>query len=120
MDYASERQRRHFLLRGTIGEIRAVPSGGDVTLRCLAESVAIAAQVGPSPREKFAKATKPILTARASSLVTLIYRDMQNGLPVNRTFCISVEGAQTRPRHAAPRRRDAATVDLPEPTVAKA
>ena len=70
------------LLRGTVGEIEAVTGGPDVTLRCLAESVAIAAESGHPPREKFANATKSILTARASSLVSSMYRDMQNGQPV--------------------------------------
>lgn len=55
------------LLRGTVGEIEAVTGGPDVTLRCLAELVAIAAELGHPPREKFANATKSILTARASN-----------------------------------------------------
>ena len=110
------------LLRGTIGEIEAVPSGADVTLRCLAKSVAMDDELGHPPREKFAKATKPILTARAASLRDL---DLPRHAkwPASRSRAHSrrshVEGAQTRPRHAAPRRRDGATVDLPEPTVAK-
>jgi hypothetical protein len=79
---AGERGAATCLLRGTVGEIEAAEGGADVTLRCLAETTAVAAASGHPPREKFVEGTKTILTARGSGLVTSMYRDMQNGLPV--------------------------------------
>jgi 2-dehydropantoate 2-reductase len=70
------------LLRGTVGEIEAVEGGADVTLRCLAETSAVAAASGYPPRERFIEGTKTILTARGSGLSTSMYRDMRNGLPI--------------------------------------
>ena len=70
------------LLRGTIGEIEAVEGGADSTLRCLAETAAIAEASGYPPRPAFLDGTRAMLTEKGSSLATSMYRDMQNGLPV--------------------------------------
>ena len=70
------------LMRGNVGEIEAAAGGVGVTLRCLAETTAVAAASGFPPRERFLEGTKTILTARGSGLATSMYRDMQHGLPV--------------------------------------
>ncbi len=70
------------LLRGNVGEIEAAEGGADATLRCLSESTAIAAASGYPPREPFVAGTQAMLTAKGSGLATSMYRDMQNGLPV--------------------------------------
>ena len=70
------------LMRGNIGEIEAVEGGADTALRCLAETSAVAAASGYPPRGGYVAGTQAILTAKGSKLSTSMYRDMQNGLPV--------------------------------------
>ena len=70
------------LMGGNIGEIEAVEGGADTALRCLAETSAVAAASGYPPRGGYVAGTQAILTAKGSKLSTSMYRDMQNGLPV--------------------------------------
>ncbi len=100
------------LLRGTVGEIEAAEGGADVTLRCLAETTAVAAASGHPPREKFVEATKTILTARGSGLVTSMYRDMQNGLPVEVEHILGDLTSRARKLGLDTPLLDAATVQL--------
>ncbi len=70
------------LLGGDVGEIEAAEGGAEATLRCLAETTAVAAASGYPPRDAFVAGTKTMLTAKGSNLATSMYRDMRNGLPV--------------------------------------
>ncbi len=100
------------LLRGTVGQIEAADGGAEVTLRCLAETVAIAAASGHPPREKFVEGTKTILTARGSGLVTSMYRDIQNGLPVEVEHILGDLTSRARRLGLDTPLLDAATVQL--------
>ncbi len=100
------------LLHGTVGEIEAAEGGADVTLRCLAEATAVAAASGHPPRQKFVEGTKTILTARGSGLGTSMYRDMQNGLPVEVEHILGDLTSRARRLGLDTPLLDAATVQL--------
>jgi len=70
------------LLRGTVGEIEAVPGGTELALRFLAEAVGVAAASGYPPREAFLARTRGMLTAKGSGFASSMYRDLQGGAPV--------------------------------------
>jgi len=70
------------LMRGTIGEIEAVPGGADLALGILAESTAVARASGYPPGDEFLTRTKGALTARGSGLASSMYRDLQQGRSV--------------------------------------
>jgi 2-dehydropantoate 2-reductase len=70
------------LMRGTIGDIEAVPGGVALTLRLLAECSAVAAASGYAPREAFTKRATAMFTAKGSQSASSMYRDLQNGAAV--------------------------------------
>ncbi len=70
------------LMRGTVGEIEAAPDGADFALRFLAEIVAVATAAGYKPGEDFLVRTRATVTAPGSAQVPSMYRDLQQGLPV--------------------------------------
>jgi 2-dehydropantoate 2-reductase len=70
------------LLRGNIGEIAAVPGGADLSLSALRECAAIAAACGYPLSEAFLAAKSSQLAAPASSLTSLMYRDLKEQAPV--------------------------------------
>jgi 2-dehydropantoate 2-reductase len=100
------------LLRGNVGEIEAVAGGSGVTLRCLAETSAIASASGYPPREKFIEGTKTILTAEGSGLATSMYRDLQHGLPVEVEHILGDLARRARELGIDTPLLDAATVQL--------
>lgn len=65
------------LLRGSIGEIEAVPGGAALALGFLAETTSVAAASGYAPRTVFTARARGILTAKGSSFAPSMYRDMQ-------------------------------------------
>lgn len=70
------------LMRGTIGEVVAVPGGSALTTDVLAEAAAIAAAAGhPVPAAALA-ATTSTITQEGSAFVPSMYRDLSEGLPV--------------------------------------
>jgi 2-dehydropantoate 2-reductase len=69
-------------LRGTVGEIEAVPGGAELALRFLAESAGVAAASGYAPREVFLTRARGMLTAKGSGFASSMYRDLQGGAPV--------------------------------------
>jgi 2-dehydropantoate 2-reductase len=70
------------LMRGTVGEIAAVPGGADLGAAMLAEATAVSAAAGyPVPADSLAAATAR-MTAAGSSLASSMYRDLSDGLPV--------------------------------------
>jgi 2-dehydropantoate 2-reductase len=70
------------LLRGTVGEIEAVPGGADLALRFLAETTAVATASGYPPGTAFAGRVRGMLTAKGSGFASSMYRDLQGGGPV--------------------------------------
>jgi 2-dehydropantoate 2-reductase len=65
------------LLRGSIGEIAAVPGGADLSLSTLRECAAIAGACGYPPAEAFLAERSSQLTAPGSSLTSSMYRDLE-------------------------------------------
>ncbi len=70
------------LMRGNIGEITAAPGGTDFALAFLAEVVSVVNAVGQPPSEQFLAVARATLTAKGSSQTSSMYRDLQNGSPV--------------------------------------
>jgi 2-dehydropantoate 2-reductase len=70
------------ILDGNVGEIEAAEGGAAMSLRCLAETTAIAAASGYPPRDAFLEGIREILTAKGSDQATPMYRDMKSGLRV--------------------------------------
>jgi 2-dehydropantoate 2-reductase len=70
------------LMRGSIGEIVAAPGGPDFVQRFLAEVVAAVTAAGHAPRAKFLDLTRKLLLAEGSALTSSMYRDLQQGRPV--------------------------------------
>jgi 2-dehydropantoate 2-reductase len=65
------------LLRGTVGEIEALPNGAELALKFLAETVSVATASGYPPRDAFMTRTRAMLTAKASPWAPSMYRDLQ-------------------------------------------
>jgi 2-dehydropantoate 2-reductase len=70
------------LMRGTIGEIVAVPGGADLSLKVLDESAAVATACGYKPSEALLSRHAGALTAPGSPLTSSMYRDLRKGAPV--------------------------------------
>jgi 2-dehydropantoate 2-reductase len=64
------------LLRGSIGEIAAIPGGAEISLSILRECVAIAAACGYTMPEEFVGEKSRQLTASGSTLTSSMYRDL--------------------------------------------
>ncbi|QGZ51952.1 2-dehydropantoate 2-reductase [Streptomyces sp. QHH-9511] len=88
------------LMRGTVGEVNAVPGGTELGPAVLAEAAAVAAAAGRPVPESERAATLGIVTAAGSSMVPSLYRDLVAGRPtevehlfgdlVNRARALSV------------------------------
>jgi 2-dehydropantoate 2-reductase len=70
------------LMRGTIGEIEAVPGGAGLARAMLDECVAVARACGHAPSEEFIEPTAKFLTTPGSPAASSMYRDMSGGLNV--------------------------------------
>jgi 2-dehydropantoate 2-reductase len=70
------------LLRGTIGEVQAVPGGADVTHRLLKEVTDVVDTVGVKPSDAFLSRARTILTASGSKQASSMYRDLERGSPI--------------------------------------
>jgi 2-dehydropantoate 2-reductase len=70
------------LMRGSIGELEAVHGGREFALAFIDEVVAIVRGVGKPPRDAFLAMTRAMLTAKGSALTASMYRDLQQGAPV--------------------------------------
>jgi 2-dehydropantoate 2-reductase len=70
------------LLRGTVGEIEAVPNGAALALKFLKEVTDIATASGFPPRDPFLQRARTTLTTKGSPFATSMYRDLQAGAPV--------------------------------------
>jgi 2-dehydropantoate 2-reductase len=70
------------LMRGTIGEIVAVPGGADLSLKALDESAAVATACGHQPSEALLSRHAGALTAPGSPLTSSMYRDLRKNASV--------------------------------------
>ncbi|MEJ1968255.1 MAG: 2-dehydropantoate 2-reductase [Rhizomicrobium sp.] len=70
------------LMRGTVGEIAAAPGGADFILRFLDEVVAVVRAAGVPPGDAFLAGARALLTAKGSPMTSSMYRDLQQGQPV--------------------------------------
>ena len=70
------------LMRGTVGEVEAVPGGADTAKQILLESSSIATACGHPPREDFLSKARSTLTTRGSNLTSSMYRDLVKGARV--------------------------------------
>ena len=70
------------LMRGSIGEVEAAPGGAALALRVLSEVSAVVAAAGVAPGEAFLAATTATVTQKGSTLTSSMYRDLQQGSPV--------------------------------------
>ncbi|MBK1842298.1 ketopantoate reductase family protein [Azospirillum sp. YIM B02556] len=70
------------LMRGTVGEVEAAPGGRDFILAVIDEVQTIISTVGMPPRETTIEAVRALLTTKGSPQTSSMYRDLQNGRPV--------------------------------------
>jgi 2-dehydropantoate 2-reductase len=70
------------LMRGTIGEIVAAPSGAELSIDVVNESAAVATACGHQPSGKVLSIHTAAMTAPGSSLTSSMYRDSRKGAPV--------------------------------------
>jgi 2-dehydropantoate 2-reductase len=70
------------LLRGTVGEIEAVPGGADLARQLLAECSAIATASGHAPTPDSAARIQAAVTAHGSAATSSMYRDLTSGKPI--------------------------------------
>jgi 2-dehydropantoate 2-reductase len=70
------------LMRGTIGQIVAVPGGADLSLKMLDESATIATACGHKPSEALLARHAAAMTASGSRLTASMYRDLRKGARV--------------------------------------
>jgi 2-dehydropantoate 2-reductase len=70
------------LLRGTIGDIVAVPRGAEITLGIINECAAIATACGYPPSPAFLAGNAAVMTKSGSPLASSMYRDLNAGSSV--------------------------------------
>jgi 2-dehydropantoate 2-reductase len=70
------------LMRGTIGEIVAIPGGAALSLQILEECAVVAAACGHKTSEAFQSRHAGAMTASGSPLTSSMYRDLRKGAPV--------------------------------------
>jgi len=75
-------------LRGTVGEIEAVPGGADLARQFLAECSAVATASGHPPTPDSTARTQAAVTAHGSAAASSMYRDLTAGKPVEADYII--------------------------------
>lgn len=70
------------LMRGNIGQIAAAPGGVEFVSRFLDEVLAVVNAVGKSPSTAFVTSTRAALTTQGSSQAPSMYRDLEQGHPI--------------------------------------
>lgn len=70
------------LMRGTIGDIVAASGGLDFLNAMIDEIVSVVRAVGEAPSAPFLEATRRQLTAAGSPFASSMYRDLQQGAPI--------------------------------------
>jgi 2-dehydropantoate 2-reductase len=70
------------LMRGSIGEVARAPGGKDFANALLDEVLSAVRTVGVAPSEKFCTVIRAQLTDESSTLTSSMYRDLQQGYPI--------------------------------------
>lgn len=70
------------LMRGTIDEIAAAPGGTDMMHAFLDEVVTVVKAVGSAPSPQFVAFARKMLAAKGPMQSSSMYRDLQQGLPI--------------------------------------
>jgi 2-dehydropantoate 2-reductase len=70
------------LMRGSVGEIAVAQGGGEFVTGFLGEAAAVATACGHAPREAFLTQARGLLTAQGSSLTASMFRDLEEGSPI--------------------------------------
>jgi 2-dehydropantoate 2-reductase len=99
------------LLRGTVGEITAA-GGGDVTRDIIEETNSIAGAAGYPIPDSEARQTTKILTAAGSPFTSSMYRDLEQGRPVEVETILGDLIAEARKANLHAPLLEAATVAL--------
>ncbi len=84
------------MMRGTVGEVEAAPGGADFARAVLAESVAVATAAGHAPSEAFVASTQDVVTRKGSPQAPSMYRDLQQGFPVEAESIVGDMAARGR------------------------
>jgi 2-dehydropantoate 2-reductase len=100
------------LMRGTVGDIAAVPGGRGLAEAILAEAAAVAAAAGfPVPDGELA-ATRATMTEAGSSFASSMYRDVEAGRRTEVEQILGDLTARARARSVSTPRLDLATLHL--------
>lgn len=86
------------LMRGSVGEILAAPSGDDFILALFEECRAVAEAEGYAPRPAFLAWSRPLLTAPGSTFTASMLRDLEAGARIEADHVL---GDLLRRRNAA-------------------
>jgi 2-dehydropantoate 2-reductase len=70
------------LMRGNIGEVVAAPGGGSFILAFLDEVVSVVSAVGEAPKPAFLDGVRKTLTTPGSTQSPSMFRDLQQGSPI--------------------------------------
>jgi 2-dehydropantoate 2-reductase len=70
------------LMRGNLGEVVAAPGGSSFILSLFDEVVSVAKAVGQAPQAAFVENTRRMLTTPGSSQSPSMFRDLQQGSPI--------------------------------------
>jgi 2-dehydropantoate 2-reductase len=70
------------LMRGNTGEVVAAPGGASFILSLLDEVVSVVRAVGEAPKPDFVAAARTTLTMPGSTQAPSMFRDLQQGLPI--------------------------------------
>ncbi len=70
------------LMRGSIGEIAGAPGGTDFINNFLGEVAGVMTAAGHAPSEAFMAKTRALLTTQGSTLTASMFRDLQQGSPI--------------------------------------
>ncbi len=70
------------LMRGNIGEVVAAPGGTSFILSFLEEVISVVSAVGQAPKPAFVEAARKNLTTPGSTQAPSMYRDLQQGSPI--------------------------------------
>jgi 2-dehydropantoate 2-reductase len=70
------------LMRGNIGEVVAAPGGTSFILSFFDEVIRVVSAVGEPPKTAFVEAARKMLTTSGSTQAPSMYRDLQQGAPI--------------------------------------
>jgi len=99
---AGHARLHHLLLRGTVGDIEAAPGGAALALEVLAECVR--SRLGPAIRRvrRSLERTQASVTGEGSPSAPSMYRDLTQGLPVERIRSLAICWRGAAVRHRGP------------------